>query len=210
MATVAPHWYVWVFLLWLVGLSVNLSGCSPRFGAAGCAHYQQFDGRVSFVGCTYKDKSDAYYCRAKTERCVSGYCWGCPLHRSDDDHCVRADVSQVPECMAQLLSSFPVNSTVPVFQKKDVCYTHHYVERLSLIGLVILVLAGASTALILWIDPIQGLERAPASSPTIPYTLASAQLCSVDDPSPSSSPSPSAPDPDKERAVAVAVGDNPL
>ena len=65
----------------------------------------------------------------------------CKIYRSDKEYCTNIKSKRmVHKCSKYIAKSYPVNSTTTVYIKDDICYSHHYVERLSLIGMVFLIL----------------------------------------------------------------------
>lgn len=143
------------FILFIIGLSTNLSGCSDKYGG-GCKFYKIKKASVLFSGCTKYLVTDDYDNGQKkidddnigtiTYDCYANVNYDdvkCKIHRSDQEECVNVkDKLKRDKCLRYIVNSYPVNSTITVYVKDDVCYSHHYVERLSRIGFAFILIWG--------------------------------------------------------------------
>jgi hypothetical protein len=143
------------FVLVIIGLSINLSGCSDKYGG-GCNFYKIKKASVLFSGCTKYLGTGEYDNRQNkidddNMGTIRSDCYAkvkyddvkCKIHRSDQEKCVNVkDKHTRDKCLRYIVNSYPVNSTITVYVKDDVCYSHHYVERKALIGFVFIIIGG--------------------------------------------------------------------
>lgn len=154
------------FIFFTIGLTLNLYGCSEKYGG-GCNYYDIEETKVIFSGCEKYMQTDDYNGETHTNKkldddkfgTVTYDCYAkvkhdygeCKIHRSDREYCLQSQSSsEVKHCLTGINKSYPLNSTTTVYIKNDICYSHHYVERIALCGMVFLIFWGLTFIILLF------------------------------------------------------------
>lgn len=154
------------FIFFIIGIVTNLCGCSQKYGG-GCNYYNIKNAKVIFSSCEKYMQTDDYNGDTHTVKQFDDDTFGtvtydcyvkvkydygeCKIHRSDEEKCLQLQSSsEVKHCLNGINKSYPLNSTTTVYIKNDICYSHHYVERIALCGMVFLIFWGFTFVILLF------------------------------------------------------------